>query len=100
MCAGTTARLRGVTGVRTILIFHEVDDVDRWLESPRRHEVFGPLGITARTFIDHTQTNRVGLIVEVASMELFQEAIGSPEADAAINHDGVRPDPEQGYNQR
>src|SRR4051812_26574378 len=91
MCAGTTARLRGGTAVRTIMIFHEVDDVDHWLTSPKRHEVFGPLGITARTFIDPAQSHRVGLIVEVASMELFQEAMGSPAAAAAMSHDGVRP---------
>ena len=36
----------------TLLIFHEVDDVDHWLASPRREEFFGPLGITARTFVD------------------------------------------------
>ena len=78
--------------MRTIIIFHEVDDVDRWLTSPKRHEVFGPLGITARTFVDPAQSNRVGLIVEVASMELFQEAMGSPAAAAAMTHDGVRPD--------
>ena len=33
--------------MRTIIIFQEVDDVDHWLASPTRHEVFGPLGITA-----------------------------------------------------
>lgn len=86
--------------MRTILIFHEVDDVDRWLESPRRHEVFGPLGITARTFIDPTQTNRVGLLVEVASMELLQEAMGSRTAAAAMIHDGVRPDSVQVFIER
>ena len=30
--------------------FHEVDDVGHWLSSPKREEVFGPLGITTRTF--------------------------------------------------
>jgi hypothetical protein len=35
--------------VRTLMIFHEVDDVDHWLKSPKRQEIFGPLGITART---------------------------------------------------
>ena len=38
--------------MRTIIIFQEVDDVEQWLASPKRHEVFGPLGITARTFVD------------------------------------------------
>ena len=74
------------------MMFCEVDDVDRWLASPRRREVFGPLGMTARTFVDREQSNRVGLIVEVASMELFREAMGSPGTVAAMKHDGVRPD--------
>ena len=34
----------------TAMIFHEVDDVDHWLQSPKREEVFGPMGITVRTF--------------------------------------------------
>jgi hypothetical protein len=77
--------------MRTILIFHEVDDVDHWLESPRRREIFGPLGITARTFVDPDQSNRVGLLVEVPSMEVYREAIESPGAIAAMQYDGVRP---------
>ena len=47
-----------------------------------------------------TQTNRVGLLVEVASMELFQEAMGSPTAAAAMIHDGVRPDSVQVFIER
>jgi hypothetical protein len=78
--------------MRTIMIFCEVDDIDRWLTSPKRREVFGPLGMTARTFVDLEQSNRVGLIVEAASMELFQEAMGSPAAGEAMTYDGVRPD--------
>lgn len=74
------------------MIFCEVDDVDRWLTSPRRHEVFGPLGMTARAFVDPEQSNRVGLIVEAPSMELFREAISSADAVAAMKNDGVLPD--------
>jgi hypothetical protein len=76
--------------VRTLLILQEVDDVDRWLASPRRREVFGPLGITARPFVDPEQPNRVGLIIEAPSLELFAEAMGSPAAAAAMECDGVR----------
>ena len=76
--------------MRTIMIFCEVDDVGRWLTSPRRREVFGPLGISARTFIDPNQSNRVGLIVEAPSMDLYQEAMDSPKAVAAMQFDGVR----------
>jgi len=49
----------------TVMIFHEVDDVDHWLTSPKREEVFGPLGITIRTFVDPDTPNRVGLLAEI-----------------------------------
>jgi hypothetical protein len=78
--------------MRTIIIFHEVDNVDHWLASPRRREIFSPLGITVRTFVDPAQSNRVGLLVEAASMEIYREAMRSPGAAAAMEHDGVRPD--------
>jgi hypothetical protein len=76
--------------MRTILIFHEVDDVEHWLASPRRREIFGPLGITARTFVDPEQSNHVGLIVEVPSMEALQEAMGTPVVAEGMKFDGVR----------
>ena len=56
----------------TLVIIHEVDDVEHWRTSTRREEYFGPLGITARTFIDPDKSNRVGLIVECPSLEAFQ----------------------------
>ncbi len=76
----------------TLLIFHEVDDVDHWLSSPRREEFFGPLGITARTFVDPAKSNRVGLIVETPSMEVFDKAMRSDGAADAMKFDGVRPE--------
>ena len=76
----------------TLLIFHEVDDVDHWLASPRREEFFGPLGITARTFVDPAKSNRVGLIVETPSMEVFDKAMQSDGAADAMKFDGVRPE--------
>jgi hypothetical protein len=78
--------------VRTIIIFQEVDDVEGWLASPTRHEVFGPLGITSRTFVDPERSNRVGLIVEVPSMVAFEEAIAAPGVAAAVRAAGVRPE--------
>ena len=65
-------------GMTTVMIFHEVDDVDHWLRSPKRQEFFGPLGMTVRTFVDPDKTNRVGLIVEV------------PDLGHAANHAGHR----------
>lgn len=76
----------------TLMIFHEVDDVERWLASPRREDFFGPMGIEVRTFVDPTITNRVGLILEVSNIEDFQRAMESEEAADAMKFDGVRPE--------
>jgi hypothetical protein len=76
----------------TLIAFHEVDDVDHWLRSPRRQEVFGPLGITVRTFVDPNHTNRVGLLAEVPDMEAFQAFMQTEAAADAMKHDGVRPE--------
>jgi len=76
----------------TLLAFHEVDDVDHWLASPKREEFFGPLGMTTRTFRDPEGSNRVGLIAEVPSIEAWQSALESEEAAEAMKFDGVRPE--------
>jgi len=76
----------------TLVIFHEVDDVDHWLSSPKRQEVFGPAGITVRTFVDPAKTNRVGLIVEVPDLEAFRTIMESEAAAEAMKFDGVRPE--------
>ena len=75
----------------TVMVFHEVDDVDHWVRSPKREEFFGPLGMTVRTFVDPAKTHRVGLIVETPDMSVLQKMLESPEAAAAMKHDGVRP---------
>ena len=74
----------------TLIAFHEVDDVQHWLSSPKREEFFGPMGITARTFTDPEGSNRVGLIVEVPDMAKFHEAMASEAAADAMKFDGVR----------
>ena len=76
----------------TILAFHEVDDVQHWLSSPKREEIFGPMGISVRTFSDPAGSNRVGLIVEVPDMAAFQEMMASEVAAEAMKYDGVRPE--------
>jgi len=76
----------------TMLVFHEVDDVDHWLGSPKRRETFGPLGITARTFVYPENPNRVGLIVEAPDLETWQNAMQGAAAAEAMLYDGVRPE--------
>lgn len=76
----------------TVLAFHEVDDVDRWLGSSKREEFFGPAGISVRTFRDPNGSNRVGLIMEVPDMAALQEILESEGIGDAMAHDGVRPE--------
>jgi hypothetical protein len=76
----------------TLMVFHEVDDVDHWLRSPRREEVFGPLGMTTRTFVDPGHSNRVGLVVEVPDIDTFTRFMQTEEAAEAMQEDGVRPE--------
>ena len=73
-----------------LLIVHDVDDVDHWLKSPKRKELFGPRGFTVRTFVDPSDTHRVGLIVEGATLQDFEELLRSEETQDAMKHDGVR----------
>jgi hypothetical protein len=80
------------TCIPTLMIFHEVDDVDHRVKSTKREEFFGPLGMTARTFIDPEKTNRVGLLAEVPDMETFQKAMQMDAAGEAMKYDGVRPE--------
>ncbi len=76
----------------TLLIFHEVDDVEHWLASPKRAEAFGPLGISVRTFVEPANVNLVGLIAEVPDMEALHAMLASEVGAEAMRHDGVRPE--------
>jgi hypothetical protein len=76
----------------TLLAFHEVDDVDHWLASPKREEFFGPLGMTTRTFRDPAGSNRVALIAEVPDIAAWEAALQTEAAAEAMKFDGVRPD--------
>ena len=76
----------------TLVVFHEVDDVDHWLASPKREEFFGPLGMTARTFRDPAGSNRVGLIAEVPDIAAWEAALQTEAAAEAMKFDGVRPE--------
>jgi len=76
----------------THVVFHEVDDVEHWLSSSKREEVFGPLGITMRTFRDPAGSSRVGLIAEIPDLAAFQQFMQTEAAAEAMKSDGVRPE--------
>ncbi len=75
----------------TYVITHAVDDVEHWLSSPKREELFGSMGITVRTFRDSAGSNQTALIAEIPDMEAFQDAMKSEAAADAMKHDGVDP---------
>lgn len=76
----------------TVIAYHEIDDRDHWLASPKREEFFGPLGISIRTFLDPENPSRAAVLADVPDMAAFQTAMQSQEAADAMAHDGVRAD--------
>jgi hypothetical protein len=77
----------------TMLIgYHEVDDREHWLASPKREEIFGPLGITIKTFIDPENPSRATLLADIPDMAAFEAVMASQEGADAMAHDGVLAD--------
>jgi hypothetical protein len=75
----------------TVMAHHDVRDKDHWLASPKREEVFGPLGVTnIRTFVDPQNPNRVGLVMDVANLDKLMEMMQTQEAADAMESDGVK----------
>jgi hypothetical protein len=76
-----------------VMAYHEVDDVQHWLASPKREEVFGPLGVTGiRTFIDPQGSNRVGVLMDIPDMDAVMAMLQTETGADAMAHDGVHPD--------
>ncbi len=75
-----------------VIAYHEIDDREHWLASPKREEVFGPLGIKVRTFVDPDNPNRAGVLADVPDMAAFQAVMESQAGADAMTHDGVRAD--------
>ena len=70
----------------TVIAYHDiVKDTERWLSSPKREEVFGPLGVTnIRTFVDPQDPHRVGLVMDIADLDAVMAAMASPAVAEAI----------------
>jgi len=76
-----------------VFAYHDVDDVEHWLASPKREEVFGPLGVTnIQTFVDPSGSNRVGVTMDIVDMNAVTAFMQTQEAADAMAHDGVHPD--------
>lgn len=77
----------------TVIAHHDVDDTEHWLASREREAFFGSLGITnVRTFTNPQNPTQVGLLFDAPDLDALMAALGSDEAAAAMQHDGVRAD--------
>ncbi len=77
----------------TVVAHHDVTDKDHWLASPKREEVFGPLGVTnIRTFVDPQNPTRVAVLMDVADMDAVMGAMQTKEMADAMEYDGVLPE--------
>jgi hypothetical protein len=77
----------------TVIARHAIKDKDHWLASPKREEVFGPLGVTnIRTFVDPQNPTEVAVLMEVADMDALMAAMQDPAMAEAMAYDGVLPE--------
>jgi hypothetical protein len=77
----------------TVIGYHDVKDTKHWLASPKREEVFGPLGVTnIRTFVDPQKPTRVAVLMDVADMDAIMGAMQTPAMAEAMEYDGVLAD--------
>ena len=63
---------------------------DHWLVSPKREEIFGPLGVTnIRTFVNPENPTQVAVLMDVSDLDALKAAMDSQAAAEAMAHDGV-----------
>lgn len=77
----------------TVVAHHNITKgKDHWLNSPRRQELFGPLGVTnIRTFVDPQNPSRVAVVMDVPNMHALNAMMKTRAAAEAMEHDGVDP---------
>ncbi len=77
----------------TIMGHHDVKDTKHWLASPKREQVFGPLGVSnIRTFVNPDDPKKVGVLMDVADMDAVTAYMETQDAADAMAHDGVLPE--------
>lgn len=77
----------------TVIAHHDVKDTDHWLASPKREEVFGPLGVTnIRTFINPQNPTQVAILMDIADLDVVMAAMENQAMADAMASDGVLPE--------
>jgi hypothetical protein len=76
----------------TVIGHHDVKDTDHWLASPKREEVFGPLGVTnIRTFVNPQNRSQVAVLMDVTDLDVVMAAMQNQTMADAMEYDGVLP---------
>ncbi|MDQ0028709.1 hypothetical protein [Arthrobacter bambusae] len=77
----------------TVIGHHDVKDKDHWLASPKREEIFGPLGVTnIRTFVNPQNPTQVAVLMDVPDMDAVMALVQSEAGAEAMAYDGVLPE--------
>ena len=79
----------------TIIVTHDVTDTDHWLSSPKREEILPSLGASnIRTFVNPQDRTKVGLVMDIADLDVFSAALENPsdELAEAMDYDTVLPE--------
>ena len=78
----------------TVVAHHKISKgKDHWMSSPKREEIFGPLGVTnIRTFADPQDPTQVAVVMDIADLDVVMAAMQRPEMAEAMDHDGVIPE--------
>ncbi len=78
----------------TVIGHHDISKAkDHWLASPKREELFGPLGVTnIRTFVDPQNPSHVAVLMDVPDLDALMAAMQSQAAADAMTYDGVMPE--------
>lgn len=74
----------------TVINFFEAHDGAKWLASPRRDNLFAPLGITTRTFTDPENPNRMAMLMEIPDEDAALQGLNSAATKATMVLDGVK----------
>ena len=78
----------------TVIGHHDISKgKDHWLASPKRQEVFGPLGVTnIRTFVNPQNPSQVAVLMDVPDLDALMAAMQNQAAADAMSYDGVMPE--------
>jgi hypothetical protein len=73
-----------------VIATHQVDDVEHWLNSPKRAQFFEKHGMQATAFRQPGGEEKlVAVLIETPDMKTLESALATEEAKEAERHDGV-----------